>query len=83
VLELQPYTRIAYSWQTNSMVDGKPYDSMVTWTLTPTGQGTKLQLVHDRFVALEDQQAHDQGWAEIGRRFTALLSNTANVHANP
>src|SRR5580704_15289513 len=35
VLEINPFTRVSYSWRTNSVKDGKPYDSKVVWTLNP------------------------------------------------
>src|SRR5882757_7793066 len=45
VLEVKPFTQLSYSWQTNSLVDNKPYDSKVVWTIIPKGNGTELQLV--------------------------------------
>src|ERR1700733_15050481 len=33
VLEVNPYSQLAYSWQTNSLFDNQPYNSKVVWTL--------------------------------------------------
>jgi uncharacterized protein YndB with AHSA1/START domain len=62
VLEVNPYTRLCYSWQKNSAKDGKPFDSKVAWTLVPKESGTELQLIHDGFTTVEDVAAHENGW---------------------
>ena len=38
VLEVDPQRSLAYSWA------GKGLESVVTWTLTPTGAGTRLRM---------------------------------------
>ncbi|XZF15504.1 SRPBCC family protein [Chitinophagaceae bacterium MMS25-I14] len=77
VTEITPYSRVAYSWLANSMKDGKPYTSMVVWTLTPKNDGTELQLVHDGFTVLEDAQAHNDGWTRIGQKMVQQLNAVA------
>jgi uncharacterized protein YndB with AHSA1/START domain len=74
VLEVKPYSRISYSWQTNSLYDGKPFDSTVVWTLIPKDNGTELQLVHNGFVAVEDAIAHNDGWTRIGNKMVGFLN---------
>ena len=74
VLEVKPYSRISYSWQTNSLYDGKPFDSTVVWTLVPKGNGTELQLLHSGFRAVEDAIAHNDGWTRIGNKMAELLN---------
>jgi len=74
VLEIKPYSRISYSWQTNSLYDGKPFDSTVVWTLVPKGNGTELQLLHSGFRAVEDAIAHNDGWTRIGNKMAELLN---------
>ncbi|HEV7230005.1 MAG TPA: SRPBCC domain-containing protein [Bacteroidia bacterium] len=75
VLEVKPFTRLVYSWRTNSVKDGNPFDSKVEWTLIPKKQGTELQLVHNGFTALEDVAGHDNGWTTLGKQFVELLSS--------
>ena len=62
VLEVEPCTRLSYSWQKDSAKSGQSLHSKVVWTLVPKQHGTELQLVHDGFTALEDLLAHDNGW---------------------
>jgi uncharacterized protein YndB with AHSA1/START domain len=68
VREVQPFTRLAYSWRTTSVKDQQPFDSLVVWTLVPDADGTELRLVHNGFVAAEDRERHHAGWTMlIGR----------------
>jgi len=80
VLEVQPYTRLSYSWQTDSLYDNMPFNSKVTWTLIPQKDGTELRLVHNGFTAMEDVIAHDTGWTKIGDSITGLLKTNQNLH---
>jgi uncharacterized protein YndB with AHSA1/START domain len=77
VLELKPHTRISYSWQAMSALDSKPFDSTVTWTLTPNGNGTALQLLHTGFRAVEDVATHNDGWTRIGNKLVEFFSEVA------
>ena len=74
VLEIIPNARLVYSWTTNSIPDGKPYTSTVTWTLKPNRNGTDLQLLHNGFVAMEDVIAHNDGWTRIGHKIAEQLN---------
>ncbi len=74
VMEIKPYTRVSYSWQTNSLTDNKPFNSKVVWTLIPNDKGTELRLVHDGFTMLEDVVAHNDGWTRIGNKMVEFLN---------
>ena len=80
VLDVNPFTRLSYTWQFPSATDGKRCDSTIVWTLTPKGQGTELQLVHNGFVTTEDLVGHTKGWNTCLQRFTELIQQTN--HAN-
>ena len=43
VLSVEPPASLAYSWVSNGL------DSVVTWTLTPAGAGTRLRMEHTGF----------------------------------
>jgi len=73
VLEVNPYTKLSYSWQFNSD-HGDKADSKVLWTLLPKEDGTELQLVHSGFTVLEDFNLHNNGWATLGTRLLDLLN---------
>jgi len=55
VLEIEPSRTLAYSWT------GLGLESVVTWTLTPTGSGTHLRMEQSGF-------RRDQGQAYGGAR---------------
>jgi uncharacterized protein YndB with AHSA1/START domain len=74
VLEVDPFTRLVYSWQYISAKDNKTFTSKVVWTLVPKDNETELQLLHTGFAATEDYTAHNNGWTNLGNRFTELLN---------
>ena len=81
VLEVSPFTKLSYSWQTNSAETGKPFNSKVEWTLVPNGTGTELQLVHDGFVAIEDYLGHNDGWTKkVGELVELLMTKKEWAH---
>jgi len=74
VLEINPFTKLSYSWQKNSAINNKPFNSKVVWTLVPKGNGTELQLVHTGFTALEDVIAHEAGWNTCLKQFEERIN---------
>ena len=65
VLELEPQKTLSYTWNAMGL------ESTVTWTLTPTGAGTRLRMEQAGFR--RDQEQAYQG-AQFGwRRFFASL----------
>jgi uncharacterized protein YndB with AHSA1/START domain len=48
VLNVEPHALLRYSWRGGA--ESSRLDSVVTWTLTPTLQGTKLTLEHSGFL---------------------------------
>jgi uncharacterized protein YndB with AHSA1/START domain len=71
VLEVVPVRRLVYSWKGGTSSNtkyGAALDTMVTWTLTPVAQGTRLRLVHAGFRSPESDFAFDAmgpGWTRI------------------
>lgn len=74
VLEIEPHSRLVYSWQTHSLTDGKPYISRVTWTLLRKHNGTDLELLHNGFMAMDDLDAHNDGWSRLGKKLVLQLN---------
>ncbi len=62
VLEVNPFSKLSFSWQKKSLKDNLAFNSKVVRTLIPKENGTELQLVHNGFTALEDFVGHDKGW---------------------
>ncbi|HEY4922037.1 MAG TPA: SRPBCC domain-containing protein [Xanthobacteraceae bacterium] len=71
VLEVVPARRLVYSWRGGASGNtkyGAALDTVVTWTLTPVSQGTRLRLVHAGFRSPENDFAFDamsRGWMRI------------------
>jgi uncharacterized protein YndB with AHSA1/START domain len=70
VLEVEPYSSLAYSWGDTRL------KSVVTWTLTPAGAGTRLRMEQKGFRP--DQPRYFQG-AEAG--WPRFLDNLERVLA--
>jgi uncharacterized protein YndB with AHSA1/START domain len=73
VLEVHPFTRLAYSWQKKSAKNNIAFTSIVVWTLVPKENGTELQLLHNGFTAWEDVAAHENGWNICFNQFEKLI----------
>jgi len=75
VLELEREKRLSYTWRSGP--ESSPLDTVVTWTLTPTGQGTRLTLEHTGFVPKNKFafQGAEQGWQRnVGERLRQVLA---------
>lgn len=68
VLEIEPQARLSYTWS------GMGLESVVTWTLVPTGEGTLLRMEQSGFRPGQEQAYHgaQAGWP----RFLAALEQT-------
>jgi uncharacterized protein YndB with AHSA1/START domain len=83
VLEVAPQRRLVYSWKGGTDANnGKAnyasqLDSVVTWTLQPEGNGTRLRMVHAGFRSPQNDFAYDAmspGWARIMERLGEIAA---------
>lgn len=65
VRTVEPDRTLSYTWET------KDLESVVTWTLTPTGTGTRLRMEQTGFRS--DQQPYYRGATAGWRRFLEEL----------
>lgn len=71
VLEVRPNERLVYSWKGGHEGNtgyGSPLDTVVTFSLTKTGNGTRLRLVHSGFVTPKNDTAYEKmsgGWKKV------------------
>ena len=71
VLEVIPNERFVYSWKgghEKNVGYGAPLDTVVTWTLSRTANGTRLRLVHAGFVVPGNESALEtmgNGWRKV------------------
>jgi uncharacterized protein YndB with AHSA1/START domain len=73
VLEVNPVTKLSYSWKGNTKDGNRTFNSNVMWTLIPKENGTELQLQHNGFTLLDDFISHNNGWNTCLKRFEELL----------
>jgi uncharacterized protein YndB with AHSA1/START domain len=71
LLEIEAPRRISYAWSVPFL------DTVVTFTLTPTGSGTRLSLVQSGFKP-DQKQAFGgarYGWKMMGEKLVGLLAS--------
>lgn len=77
VLEVVPNRRFSYSWKgghDGNSGYGSPLDTIVTWTLEPVDDGTRVRLVHSGFVLPKNETAFrnmGEGWKKVVPRLRA------------
>ncbi len=78
VLEAVPNERLAYAWKSGDEGNtgyGSPLDTVVTWTLTPVANGTRLRLVHAGFVV----PRNDSAFSSMSGAWPAVVQNVGNM----
>jgi uncharacterized protein YndB with AHSA1/START domain len=78
VLAVEPGSKLSYSW--DSMSDNPAFSlkSVVTWTLTPTGNGTHLRMEQSGFRP-DQKQAYAGakfGWQNFLTKLDQMLART-------
>jgi uncharacterized protein YndB with AHSA1/START domain len=69
-LEIEDGRRLVQTWQW----DGDDQPTLVAVELHPDGDGTRLTIVHSRFVDATASEAHAQGWNDCLDRLPAHLT---------
>lgn len=81
VLEVVPNERLVYSWRSGHAGNvgyGAPLDTVVTWTLSGTPEGTRVRIVHSGFVLPRNDIAYanmGEGWKKVVRNLDALAGD--------
>ena len=70
VLEVEPYTTLSYTWAAMGL------ESIVAWTLTPSGAGTRLRMEQSGFRADQEQafQGATHGWRAFLDKLELVLA---------
>lgn len=76
VLEIDPPSRIVFTYGYTSGAPIAPGESRVTITLAPVAAGTRLSLVHE-FADASVRDQHEQGWRYQLSVFSNLVSDAA------
>ena len=69
-LLVEPNARVTYTWEWNN--DGEV--STIDVRFKPSGDGTRIDLVHKGFIKEESITNHDSGWDSYVDGFTKHLS---------
>lgn len=72
VLTLEPNRSLSYTWNAMGL------ESVVTWTLTPTGSGTHLRMEQSGFRADQQQayQGASYGWPRFLTKLEQVLAQS-------
>ena len=73
IAEIEPHRKLSYDWGVGDMA------TVVTFTLTPTPQGTRLGLVHSGFKPEQKKNfgGARYGWKMMGGKLVDLLGRIA------
>jgi len=70
--EVQPQSRLVFSWAWHSTPERV---SRVTVTLRPDGDGTVLDLLHERFFDDQARANHERGWTGTFAKLDAWIAS--------
>jgi len=72
VLEVESNKTLSYTWEAYGL------ESVVTWTLTPTGSGTQLRMEQSGFRPDQQQAYHgaQAGWKQFFTSLEQVLAKT-------
>ena len=75
LVEIDAHRKLSYTWRVAEM----EIDTVVTFTLTPTGSGTRLGLVQSGFKPSQKQAfgGARYGWNMMGGKLVDLLARSA------
>jgi len=78
VLEVTPNERLVYAWKgghEGNVGYGAPLSTVVTWTLSRAGTGTRVRLVHSGFITPRNDTAFkgmSEGWKKVVRNLDTI-----------
>jgi len=69
-IEIEPHRKLSYSWNVPFL------ETVVTFTLTPTGSGTRLDMVQSGFKPEQKRESGGAryGWKMMGEKLVDLLA---------
>ncbi|SIN64192.1 SRPBCC family protein [Chitinophaga niabensis] len=85
VLEIVPFKKLSYSWQSGPGNGEITLDSVVVWKLEATDKGTELFLEHSGFAKEENLNFYKgltNGWLEKFTKIEELLNAAQHAHPN-
>lgn len=70
-LEIERPRRLVFTWRSPATEDR---ETRVTVMLRPSGEGTELELLHERLPDEGSARRHHEGWADIAEKLEVALS---------
>jgi len=77
VVEIIPNQKLVYTWKGGPRPGVIGLDTVLTWILSPDGDGTRMTLEHSGFKGWKNYVASifmEKGWKKIGKRFDKILA---------
>ena len=74
--EVVPNRRLVMTWGWKNQPG---HESLVTVTLRPAGKGTELELRHERYIDMEGEASHQEGWGGALDQLGGLLLRPSTV----
>ena len=87
VLEVEENARLSYSWSGGHEDNdgyGSRLDTIVSITLAPVDNGTRVRLVHSGFVLPQNGLAYrnmGEGWKHVTQRLGAVIADEVDARA--
>ena len=72
-LDIEPQRALAYNWKAFEV------ETVVTWTLTPSPEGTHLRVERSGFLATTDHRRYVQGAEHGWKNFLAKLEDVVSA----
>jgi len=72
--EIDPPSRLVFTWRWEEGEGPKEGETVVTVELAERGEDTLLELIHEGFATADARDGHDQGWSSALNRLEASLA---------
>jgi uncharacterized protein YndB with AHSA1/START domain len=85
IFEIEPYTKLSYTWKLGPGDGSTNVDSVVRWELQPKDNGTNLLLDHGDFTILKNTgifDAMNKGWLENMHKILVSLNGKKHGTTN-
>jgi uncharacterized protein YndB with AHSA1/START domain len=73
--EIEPPSRLVFTWSWEEGEGPKGGETVVTVELAERGKATELQLIHEGFATADARDGHEQGWSSALSRLEASLAS--------
>jgi uncharacterized protein YndB with AHSA1/START domain len=72
--EIEPPTRVSFTWTWENETMGRGYETLVTVMLAADGDGTMMTLRHEFFEDADMRDQHNEGWTASVDRLSGIVA---------